>query len=175
MTICSWHEEAIARHHDRKAFDCGDKHLNEFFYRYARQSHTRETAKTFLAISDTGKQTILGYYSLSIATVAYTQTPDIIKRGLSNHAVPMFRLCRLAVDCTVQKQGIGGQLLLTAGRRCLYASNHVGGVGLLIDAKNPNVAAWYASYGALPLPRKPLTLILPFQTIRTALESAEKL
>jgi hypothetical protein len=175
MTICSWHEEAIASHHDRKSFDCGDKQLNEFFYRYARQSHTKGTAKTFLVISDTGKHSILGYYSLSIATVAYAQTPDIIKRGLSNHAVPMFRLCRLAVDRSVQREGIDGQLLLSAGRRCLQASSHVGGVGLLIDAKNPNVAEWYASYGALPLPEKPLTLILPFKTIRTALESAGKL
>ncbi|NTU97730.1 MAG: GNAT family N-acetyltransferase [Chlorobiaceae bacterium] len=175
MTICSWHEEAIDSHHDRKAFDCGNKLLNGFFYRYARQNHTKETAKTFLAISDTGKQTILGYYSLSIATVAYARTPDIIKRGLSNHAVPMFRLCRLAVDRSLHKKGLGGQLLLAAGRRCLQASSHVGGIGLLIDAKDPNVAAWYASYGALPVPRKPLTLILPFQTIRTALESAGKL
>ncbi len=175
MTFCAWHEEAVASHHYRKAFDCGDKHLNEYLSRYARQSHTKGTAKTFLAISDTCRHTILGYYCLSIATVAYAQTPDSIKRGLSNHAVPMFRLCRLAVDRSVQKLGLGGQLLLCAGRRCLHVSSHVGGVGLLIDAKNQDVAAWYASYGALPLPRKPLTLILPFQTIRTALESVGKL
>ncbi|ACD90395.1 conserved hypothetical protein [Chlorobium limicola DSM 245] len=87
----------------------------------------------------------------------------------------MFRLCRLAIDRSMQRQGLGGQLLLAAGRRCLHAASHVDGVGLLIDAKNHDVATWYASYGALPLPRKPLSLILPFQTIRTALESAEKM
>jgi GNAT superfamily N-acetyltransferase len=175
MTISSWHEEAVASHHDRKAFDCGDKDLNEFLYRYARQNHTKGTARTFLAVSSTNRQAILGYYSLSLATVAYAQTPDSIRRGLSSHDVPMFRLCRLAVDRSLQRQGLGGQLLLAAGRRCLLASSHVGGIGLLIDAKNPNVAAWYAGYGALPLPQKPLTLILPFRTIRTALESAGKL
>ncbi|RXK85210.1 GNAT family N-acetyltransferase [Chlorobaculum sp. 24CR] len=174
MTIKSWHEEAIASHHHRTAFDCGDKQLNEFLRRYARQSHSKGTARTFLAISDNGEQRIFGYYSLSIATVAYAQTPEIIKRGLAHHAVPMFRLCKLAVDRSVQKQGFGGQLLLSAGRRCLQAANHVGGIGLLIDAKNPRVAEWYASYGALPLPDKPLSLILPFQTIRTALQSVEQ-
>jgi len=53
--------------------------------------------------------------------------------------------------------------------------NHVGGVGMLIDAKNPDVASWHASSGALPLPQKPLSLVLPFRTIRTVLESAGKL
>ena len=39
MTLPNWHEEAIAKKHDRKAFDCGDAHLNDFLQRYARQSH----------------------------------------------------------------------------------------------------------------------------------------
>lgn len=174
MTIGLWHEEAINNHHDRKTFDCGDNQLNDFLNRYARQSHAKGTAKTFLAISDTEERRILGYYTLSIATIEYAQTPDIIKRGLSHHALPMFRLCKLAVDRSVQRQRLGGQLLLVAGKRCLLASSHVGGVGLLIDAKNPDVANWYAGYGALPLHDNPLSLILPFQTIRAALESAEK-
>jgi len=175
MTISSWHEEAVVSHHLRKAFDCGDKQLNEFLSRFARQSHTKGTARTFLAVSDNSEQSILGYYSLSIATVAYAQTPESVRKGLSRQAVPMFRLCRLAVDRSMQRQGLGGQLLLAAGRRCLQASGHVGGVGMLIDAKNPEVASWYASYGALPLPQKPLSLVLPFRTIRTVLESAGKL
>jgi len=175
MTVGSWHEEAIASHHNRKAFDCGDKKLNKFLTRYARQNHTKGTARTFLAISDAKEQAILGYYSLSITTVTYAQTPDSIKRRLSRQAVPMFRLCRLAVNHSIQRQGLGGQLLLAAGRRCLHASSHVGGVGLLIDAKNYDVASWYASYGALPLPDTPLSLVLPFQTIRISLESAGKL
>lgn len=49
----------------------------------------------------------------------------------------MFRLCRLTADRSMQKQGLGGQLLPAAGRRCLQASGHVGGVGMLIDAKTP--------------------------------------
>jgi methylphosphotriester-DNA--protein-cysteine methyltransferase len=41
--------------------------------------------------------------------------------------------------------------------------------------QNPEVASWDASCGALPLPQKPLSLVMPFRTIRTALESAGKL
>jgi len=74
-----------------------------------------------------------------------------VKRGLARHEVPVFRLGRLAVDKSAQGQGLGGQLLLAAGRRCLYVASEVGGVALLIDARNERVAKWYACYGAVPL------------------------
>jgi len=174
MTVTPWHEEPINKKHDRDAFDCGEEALNEFLRRYARKSHELGGAKTFLAIDDADHTTILGFYSLSPASVAYARTPEIIRRGLARHDVPGFRLARLAVDRRVQGQGLGGQLLLAAGRRCLWASAEVGGIAMVIDAKNDRVAAWYASYGAVPLLDAPLTLLLPLGTIEAALKHAGK-
>ncbi|MEZ4658935.1 MAG: hypothetical protein R2911_15320 [Caldilineaceae bacterium] len=175
MTIPSWHEEPITRQHNRQAFDCGDAALNEFLRRYARQTHEQGGAKTFVAVQDDDSTKILGFYSLSPASVKFTQVPDIIKRGLARHDVPVFRLGRLAVDVSVQRRGLGGQLLLAAGRRCLRASQEVGGIALLIDAKNEAVAGWYAGYGALPLLDSPLSLLLSLTTIKTALGAVGKL
>jgi GNAT superfamily N-acetyltransferase len=171
--VKSWHEETVSKKHDRETFDCGDEALNEFLRRYARKSHERGGAKTFLAIEDAG-DTILGFYSLSPASVDYARTPEILRRGLARHEVPGFRLARLAVDRRFQGQGIGGQLLLAAGRRCLWAAAEVGGVVLVIDAKNKGVAGWYAGYGAVPLLDAPLTLLLPLATIEAALRKAGK-
>lgn len=148
--------------------------MNEFLRRYARKSHELGGAKTFLAIEDGDGKTILGYYSLSPASVAYGRAPESLTRGLARHDVPAFRLARLAVDRRFQGQGLGGQLLLAAGRRCLLASLEVGGVALLIDAKNEKVAGWYASYGALPLLDAPLSLLLPLKTIESALRACGK-
>jgi GNAT superfamily N-acetyltransferase len=170
MSVPSWHEEPIGRHPGREAFDCGEEALNEFLRRYARKSHELGGAKTFLAIDDCDNKTILGFYSLSPASLAYARTPEIVKRGLARHKVPAFRLARLAVDRRAQGQGLGGQLLLTAGRRCLLASAEVGGVALLIDAKNERVAQWYAGYGAVPMLDAPLSLQLPLKTIEAALK-----
>jgi predicted N-acetyltransferase YhbS len=99
----------------------------------------------------------------------------VVKKGLARYEVPVFRLGRLAVDITVQGQGLGGQLLLAAGRRCLRVAAEAGGVALLIDAKNEGVADWYSSYGAVPLQDAPLSLLLPFKTIHAALAAAGKL
>jgi GNAT superfamily N-acetyltransferase len=175
VTIPVWHEEPISKKHDRDAFDCGDSALNAFLRRYARKSHEQGGAKTFVAIDDASGETVLGFYSVAPASIAYGRTPDIIKRGLARHEVPVFRLARLAVDLKVQGQGLGGQLLLAAGRRCLLVAGEVGGVALLIDAKNARAAHWYASYGAVPLRDAPLSLLLPFKTIHAALSAADKL
>ena len=174
MTIPSWHEEPIAKRHNREAFDCGDVALNDFLQRHARKTHEQGGAKTFIAVKDDDTALILGFYSLSPASVEFSRTPEVIKKGLARHDVPVFRLGRLAVDQSMQGKGLGGQLLLSAGRRCLRASQEVGGVALLIDAKNESIAQWYKSYGALPLLDTPLSLLLPMSTIRTALEAVGK-
>lgn len=60
-------------------------------------------------------------------------------------------------------------------RRCLLVASQVGGVALLIDAKNERIAQWYAGYGAVPLLDRPLSLLLPFKSIQAALTAAGKL
>jgi predicted N-acetyltransferase YhbS len=164
----SWHEEPIDGRHDRESFDCGDAALNEFFRRHARKSHDLGGSKTFLAIADTGGA-ILGFYSLSPASVEYARTPALVRQGRARHDVPVFRLGRLGVALAWQNQGLGGQLLLCAGRRCLRAATEVGGVALLIDAKSDRLADWYAGFGALRLADAPLSLLLPLATVASAL------
>jgi len=174
-----WHEEAIAKRHDRARFNCGNEELNQFLHRHARKTHERAGAKTFVAVDDddaprSGNPSgnparILGFYSLSPASLSYERTPAVVKRGLARHEVPVFRLARLAVDRSVQGRGLGGQLLLAAGRRCVAVAAEVGGVALLIDAKDARSSAWYASYGAVPLQDAPLSLLLPLKTIQAAL------
>jgi GNAT superfamily N-acetyltransferase len=168
--VTAWHEEPIRKQHDREAFDCGEEALNEFLRRYACKSHELGGAKTFLAIDDADNKTILGFYSLSPAAIDYARTPEIVRHGLARHDVLGFRLARLAVDRRFQGRGIGGQFLLAAGRRCLLASAEVGGVMLVIAAKNATVAGWYAGYGAVPLLDAPLSLVLPLATVEAALK-----
>ncbi len=167
--ILAWHEAAITRQHDRAAFDCGEAALNEFLLRYARQSHDNGAAKTFLAIDD-ASGAILGYYSLAPASLAYDRTPAGVRRGLPRHEVAGFRLARIAVHRAAQGRGLGGQLLLAAGRRCLAVAAEVGGSILIIDAKSDRAAAWYASYGAVPLLDAERTLVVALATLEAALK-----
>jgi len=171
MTVPAWHEEPISKKHDRKSFDCGDAALNEFLHKYARQSHEAGGAKTFVAVDDADGKTVLGFYSLAPGALAYADTPELVRQGLARHDVPGFRLARIATDKRLQGGGLGGQLLAMAARRCLRAAAEVGGVVLIIDAKNDRAAAWYASYGALALADKPLTLVMAIATFEADLKA----
>jgi GNAT superfamily N-acetyltransferase len=170
MTVLAWKEVALAKEHDRASFDCGDADLNIYLQRYARQNHESGGAKCFLAVAADAPTRVLGFYTLSPASIEYARTPALVKKGLARHDVPVFRLGRLAVDRTLQNRGLGGALLLRAGARCIRVAREVGGVALLIDAKNERVARWYEGYGALALLDAPLSLLLPLAVMAGALD-----
>lgn len=161
MTALVWDEAPIAKRHDRAVFDCGDVDLNRYLQKFARQNHESGGAKCFVAAPSDAPSRILGFYTLSPASLDYARTPALAKKGLARYDVPVFRLGRLAVDHTVQGRGLGGALLLRAAHRCLRVADDVGGVALLIDAKNDRAARWYQTYGALVLDDAPLSLVLP--------------
>jgi predicted GNAT family N-acyltransferase len=171
----AWHEEPIEKGHDRKGFDCGQSDLNLFLQKYARQSHESGASKTYLAIADAEAKTVLGYYTLSPAQVEFSRVPEIARYNLGRHDVGGFRLGRLAVDITMQGQGLGGQLLVAAARRCIRASEQVGGTALLIDAKDTKTAEWYKLFGAVALTDMPLALLLPYRLLQDAITKAGKL
>jgi GNAT superfamily N-acetyltransferase len=174
VTAPAWHEEAVAKKHDRKAFDCGQEDLNRFLQHYARQAHEHGASKTYVAVDDADGKTILGYYTVSPAQVDFYRVPEVARLNLGRHDVGGFRLARLAVSKSLQGRGIGGQLLVAAARRCMRASQEVGGTALMIDAKDEKVALWYASYGAVRLNDAPLSLLLPYALLTAAVRKAGK-
>lgn len=153
-------EEAVAKSLPRNDFDCGEAELNQFLQRYARQSHEKGMAKTYLTLN--AQNQIVGFYSLTLSSLPYQRFPTALQKRLGYHDVPLFTLARLAVDSRFQGQGVGGMLLVRALTRCEQVAKEVGGIGLLIEAKNEQVASWYQSYGAVPLLDNPLSLFLPF-------------
>jgi len=171
VTLPSWHEEPIAKRHDRVSFDCGDATMNDFLQRFARQSHDQNAAKTFCAIDDTVSYRILGFYTIAPSAVAHETVPEAMTRGLARHEVSGFKLARLATDRTVAGQGLGGQLLAAAALRSLRLAGEGGGILLIIDAKSERAARWYASYGAERLQGPDLTLVMPLATFAAGLRA----
>lgn len=172
--MVDWHEEPIGRHHDRKNFDCGSPDLNDYLDRYARQNHESGGAKTFVAVSSAEPVRVLGFYSISPGAIAFARVPANLTKKLGRYDVPVFRLGRLAIDLSVQGQGLGGDLLLAAGARALVVAAEVGGVALAIDAKDKKAARWYERFGAVPLLDDPLRLILPLSIIAVVIAAAGK-
>jgi GNAT superfamily N-acetyltransferase len=173
--LLDWREEPVGRHHDRKSFDCSSPDLNEYLHRYARQNHESGGAKTFVAVSPAELARVLGFYSISPGAIEFARVPANLTKKLGRYDLPVFRLGRLAIDRSVQGQGLGGDLLLAAGARALGVAAEVGGVALAIDAKDEKAARWYERFGALPLLDDPLKLILPLSVIADAIDAAGRM
>jgi GNAT superfamily N-acetyltransferase len=141
-----------------------------YLQKFARQNHESGGAKCFIAAPTDAPARVLGFYTLSPASIEYSRTQALVKKGLARYDVPAFRLGRLAVDPAVQGRGLGGALLLRAADRCIRVAWDVGGVALLIDAKNDRAARWYESYGALRMEDAPQSLVLPLATAADALK-----
>ncbi|PJG83335.1 GNAT family N-acetyltransferase [Caviibacterium pharyngocola] len=165
----NWREEPLNKGHNRTSFDCGNDDLNHFLRHYARQSHSKNTSKTYVAIDD---QTdgIIGFYTITLGSVSPKSAPIEFSRRFGGHSLPLFTLARLAVDKKYQGKGLGGQLLLKAAKRCFAVSAQVGGIGLFIEAKNQDGANWYRLFGGVPLIDEPCALILPFSSLNAVLK-----
>ena len=172
--MLNWREEPIGRHHDRRGFNCGSRDLNEYLERYARQNHETGGAKTFVAVLPDESTRILGFYSISPGAIEFARVPSKLTKKLGRYDVPVFRLGRLAIDLSRQGQGLGGELLLAAGERALAVAAEVGGIALVIDAKDEQAARWYERLGALSLLEDPLILVLPLGAIAEAIKLSAK-
>ena len=103
---------------------------------------------------------VVGYYSLSTASVEYDQAPERAKKGMARHPIPVILIARLAVDHTRQGKGLGAALLLDALRRVLTAADIVGIRAILVHAKDEAAKRFYEHFDFDPSPVDPMHLFL---------------
>lgn len=157
--------QPLSSTHDCKTFDCGEIALNNWLARMARQQHSRNIARTFVAVDVANPACILGFYALSVSEIEGETLPKPKKYP---NLVPVVRLGRFAVDQHMQGKGLGGLLMMNALERIAEIANQVGLAAVVVDAKNEAVARFYERFGFVPLPEKPLQLFLSTATLLAA-------
>lgn len=115
-------------------------------------------------------QRIIGYYAITTAMEQRANLPSAKLRRAMPEQVPLLLIARLAVDRAWQGMGLGADLLQDALRRCLAASEIAGARGIIVHAIDEVAAAFYEHHGFLRSPLGDLTLILPIETLRAALD-----
>ena len=156
--------QSLRGRHDRSRFDCGSPALNEWLSRFARQHQAKDISQTFVAVEVGAPGRILGFYALSACEVVTENLPKDLASKLPRRT-PAIRLGRLAVDISVQGQGLGELLLMDAIRRSCGVRENVGVFALFVDAKDEKAATFYARYGFVTLPDMPRTMVLPLASV----------
>lgn len=161
-----WLVSALAKAHGRSSFECGEASLDEYIRRYVNQDSLRSFTRAFVLTGAGDESRVLGYYTLSAASIARERFPVEQAKQLPRYPIPAVLLGRLAVDRSVQGKGLGEFLLVDALKRVAAASQTIGVHAVLVDALHEAAAAFYAAYGFVPLADRPLTLFLPLDTVR---------
>lgn len=144
-------------------FDCAEPALNRFLQRYALVNQKADSAQTY-ACCKNGE--VVGFYSLTVGSVAREKAPHRVVKGLARHPVPVMILARLAVDKAHQGKGIGRALLKDALLRTLQVSDIVGIRALIVHAKNDTARQWYTEWEFEPSPTDPLHLFLMLKDLK---------
>ena len=164
-TDAGWTIARLGRDHDRSGFDCGHAALNAWLKQRAGQFDQRDLARTYVAVR--GQQpTVLGYYAISSHLVRRGDLPDDQAKGLPRIDVPVVLLGRLAIDRSVQGQGLGALLLIDVLRRSEHLAEQLGIRAIEVDAIDDNARRFYEKFGFVPLLDDARHMFLPMSVIR---------
>ena len=97
-------------------------------------------------MDEAAPRTVLGYFTLAMASVTRDALPRRAVRGLPYYGLPMLLLARLAVEHRSRSRGLWEALLAKALRVTVTISGEAGCRCVIVDAY-PRAVRWYARFG----------------------------
>jgi GNAT superfamily N-acetyltransferase len=164
----------LEEHDEVENFDCGDEALNNYLKRHAWANQEKSSiGVSYAALDEDAPRTVLGYFTLAMASVRRDAFPKKYVRGLPPYDLPFILLARLAVDRRFAGRGLGHALISEALRISLRVADEVGCRCIITDAYWDRVS-WYARYGFAPIEGAsesgPQRMFLDMRTVRAALQ-----
>ena len=150
---------------DKSSFNCGQPSLDDYLKKYASQNAKKGIAVTIVAIPESDRRSVAGYYSASMAQIEFQSLPDKARKGLPRYPVPAMKIGRLAVDHQWQGQGLGGELLVNAMERAVALSTEIGIYAIVVDALDERVKQFYLKFGFTSFQDRELSLFLPLKKV----------
>lgn len=149
--------------HILDGFSCGVTSLDDWLKRRARANQASGASRTYVVVDET--QRVMGYYCLASGALALNEAPSGLRRNMPD-PIPMALLGRLAVDKSMQAQGLGAALLRDAVERTQAAAGILGIRGLLVHALSAEAKAFYERYGFMASPARPMMLVMSLRAGR---------
>ena len=164
----------LEEHDEVGHFDCGDDRLNNYLKRHAWQNQQKSSiGVTYVALDEAAPRSVVGYFTLAMASVPREAFPKKYVRGLSPYELPLILLARLAVDRRFSGKGLGHALISEALKIALRVADDVGCRCIITDAYREAIG-WYARYGFVRLQGAaasgPQRMYLDIRTVRMALK-----
>ena len=155
----------LADHHVIDDFRSGVPSLDEWLKRRARANQESGASRTYVVCDDVR---VIAYYALASSSIVSREAGGRFRRNMPD-PIPVVTLARLAVDRSVQKQGLGLDLVQDANRRVIAAADIIGIRGVIVHAIDENAKAFYLKCGFLPSPTNDMTLMISLADLKNSL------
>jgi GNAT superfamily N-acetyltransferase len=156
-------------------FRCGKHPLDDYFARHALPNDQAGVGRAYVleaSPEDTGRglPAVLGFYTLSMATVVSADIASAVSKKLPRYPVPAALIGRLAIDERARGRRLGEQLLIDALRRVVSAAETIGCLGVVVDAKDEDAETFYSKYDFVTIAAAgwPRRMFLPIDVARAA-------
>ena len=159
--------EPLGPAHVLDIFDSGEVETDEWLRSHALRTQLQGSARTRV-LRQPDSQRVLGFYAVAPHDTHREDLPGGAAGGLS--IVPGYLIAQLAVDRSLQGQGLGAELLLDAMETIVIAAEAAGGRLVVVDALHEEVLAFYQRFGFIRI-GKTLRLYMKISRIRAGLEA----
>lgn len=156
----------LADHHLLADFDSGVPSLDDWLKRRARANQASGASRTFVLCEG---ERVVAYYALASGAVSVTEAPGRFRRNMPD-PIPVVVLGRLAIDRSLQGQGIGRALVRDALLRVAQAGETIGIHGVVVHALSEQARAFYLAVGFEASPLDPMTLMATMKDLRRAVQ-----
>jgi GNAT superfamily N-acetyltransferase len=164
--------EPLTPAHDISQFSCGKPSLDHWLKTRAL-SNQEKGFTAVMVVHDNNR--VVGYYGLAPTAIVPSVLPRSIRTGQPPDPVPCLLLGQLAVDQTWIGKGVGTGLLKHALLRCSAAAELIGGRALVVNAVDPEAAAFWRRRGFLPSKDDPFVLFRSMADIAASIAHANRL
>lgn len=138
-------------HHDRSAFECGEKELDSFIRTQAAKHMEIGISKTMvlpgLEPLSNGKLFICAFYTIAPSSIRRETLPASLAKKLPFYPVPVFLLAQMAVHSDCQGQGLGKVTLINALEYLWNMNSYMRAFAVIVDCLNAAAEQFYKKYG----------------------------
>jgi GNAT superfamily N-acetyltransferase len=153
--------------HDVATFTCGHTSLDEWLQRRALANQKAGASRIYV-VTELQSKKVIAYYALASGALALRDATGRLRRNMPD-PIPMAIVGRLAVDRSVQGQGLGRALFRDAVIRVLRAADEIGIRGLMVHAISDDAAQFYKAIGLQPAPQEKHLFMITLEELRAAM------
>ncbi len=134
--------------HDRTGFSCGVDLIDKLFKQSISKKIKNNRMRFWCATDKFG--ILVGFYALLARSVLPDDAGNMAIQS-DIHEIPIVYISLLGVDKKHQNQGIGGDLLMHAIRKCVMVSDNIGVAEIVLDVEQDDGfdrrVQFYNTYG----------------------------